>query len=152
MDSTWNAHGSHAHWNEMAEGFFDKRLQELEGEEPKPLDGQSWRNRIRAPAHIRRVNTFMWSSSAAFLESLPVKPFWTQILLDSLHCEFLFLFTLPPLTISTFSAFSPGMIIFYQHLRELIISGSSHDDRHPSFPWETNWSCDGFSLINLHIF
>jgi len=59
----------------MAEGFFDKRLQELEGEEPKPLDGQSWRNRIRAPAHIRRVNTFMWSSSAAFLESLPVKPF-----------------------------------------------------------------------------
>jgi hypothetical protein len=75
MDSTWNAHSSHAHWNEMSEAFFDKRLQELEGGEPEPLTANSWRNRMRARAHIRRVNTFMRSSSAAFLESVPVQPF-----------------------------------------------------------------------------
>jgi hypothetical protein len=51
------------------------RLQELEGGEPEPLTANRWRSRIRASAPIRRVNTVMRSSSAAFLASLPVEPF-----------------------------------------------------------------------------
>lgn len=74
-DSTWNANTSHSHWTEMAEGFYDKRLGELQAEKPLPLDAQSWRKRIRAPSHMRRVNAFVSSSSAAFLGSLPVKSF-----------------------------------------------------------------------------
>jgi hypothetical protein len=59
----------------MSEDFFDRRLQELEGEKPEPLTASSWCDRSRASAPLRRVNDFMQSSSAAFLEGLPVEPF-----------------------------------------------------------------------------